>query len=147
MGEAPRTVASETGATGAGWTIQVRRDGGTSTVTVACGPGETVLAALRRSVARPKLGCRRGGCGICKVTLLAGSVSYERVVAESVLTPAERTEGVCLTCRAIPESDLVVELREEEGRKGDVLLRLYQDVVERSRRQQPGDEQAQRAAG
>jgi ferredoxin len=68
-------------------------------------PGETILAGLHRAGYAANTGCLRGGCGICKVDVIQGSVSYPQTVAETVLTQAERADGVCLICRAVPEQD------------------------------------------
>jgi len=78
-------------------------------VAVDSRPGESVLAALVRSGYGHRVGCRRGGCGVCKVELVAGAVTYPTVVAATVLTDEERAAGRCLTCRAVPSGD--VELR------------------------------------
>ena len=88
-------------------------------VRIAAHDGETVLAALGRAGLRYRVGCRRGGCGICKVHLTAGEVRYERTVAESVLSDVERVEGICLSCRAVPLTNIVIELQE-----GDKLRRV-----------------------
>ena len=73
---------------------------------------ETVLGALSRAGLRYRVGCKRGGCGICKVQLVLGEVRYERPVAESVLSDDERVEGICLSCRAVPITNIVIELQE-----------------------------------
>jgi ferredoxin len=71
--------------------------------------GETLDAALSRSgLARGRKGCRRGGCGQCLVTVVAGLVVDERPIAPQVLTPAHRASGGVLACRAVPGRDLVV---------------------------------------
>ena len=80
---------------------------------------ETLLGALGRAGLRYRVGCRRGGCGICKVRLLLGEVRYERPIAASVLTDDERVEGICLSCRAVPITNIVIELQE-----GDRLRRV-----------------------
>ncbi len=82
-------------------------------------PEETLLAALSRAGLGYRIGCRRGGCGVCKLHLLLGEVRYERTVAESVLTDDERVEGICLSCRAVPITNVVIELQE-----GDKLRRV-----------------------
>lgn len=74
--------------------------------------GEPILAALARCGYSHRFGCRRGGCGTCKVQLVCGEVCYPVRVAEQVLTPAERVAGVCLSCRAVPVGDVVIRLRE-----------------------------------
>lgn len=80
---------------------------------------ETLLRALGRAGLRYRVGCKRGGCGICKVHLLLGEVRYERPIAASVLSDDERVEGICLSCRAVPLTNIVIELQE-----GDRLRRV-----------------------
>ena len=88
-------------------------------VRVEVAEGENLLRALSRAGLRYRTGCKRGGCGVCKLRLLLGEVAYERPVAGSVLTDDERVSGICLSCRAVPLTDLVVELQE-----GDRLRRV-----------------------
>jgi len=80
---------------------------------------ETLLRALGRAGLRYRVGCRRGGCGICKVRLLLGEGRYERPIAASVLSDDEQVEGICLSCRAVPITNVVIELQE-----GDRLRRV-----------------------
>ena len=86
---------------------------------VTARPDETLLAALSRSGLGYRIGCRRGGCGGCKLHLLLGEVRYERAIADSVLSDDERIEGICLSCRAVPITNVVIELQE-----GDKLRRV-----------------------
>src|SRR6478672_12447371 len=95
--------------------VTIRPDG----VQVTAGADETLLGALGRAGLRYRVGCRRGGCGICKVQLLLGEVRYERPIAASVLTDDEQVEGICLSCRAVPITNVVIELQE-----GDRLRRV-----------------------
>ena len=81
---------------------------------------ETVLRAINRAGLRYRVGCRRGGCGVCKVQLVLGEVRYERPVAASVLSDNERLEGICISCRAVPITNIVIELQE-----GDRLQRVF----------------------
>jgi CDP-4-dehydro-6-deoxyglucose reductase len=80
-------------------------------VTVQLRHGETVLEGLYREGYAYLVGCRRGGCGICKADLLAGSVSYPTTVSRDVLSDYERADGTCLTCRAVPAGDVTIALR------------------------------------
>jgi len=73
---------------------------------------ETLLRALARAGLRYRVGCKRGGCGICKVQLKLGEVRYERPIADSVLSDDERVEGICLSCRAVPITNIAIELQE-----------------------------------
>ena len=88
-------------------------------VHVTASGDETLLRALGRAGLRYRVGCKRGGCGICKLHLLEGEVRYERPIADSVLSDDERVEGICLSCRAVPLTNVVVELQE-----GDRLRRV-----------------------
>ena len=88
-------------------------------VRISATDGETVLAALGRAGLKYRIGCRRGGCGICKLQLLAGEVRYERPIADSVLSDDEKVAGICLSCRAVPITNVLIELQE-----GDKLRRV-----------------------
>ncbi len=79
---------------------------------VTAAEAETVLAALSRAGLKYRVGCKRGGCGICKVQLVLGEVRYERPIAESVLSDDQRVEGLCLSCRAVPITNIAIELQE-----------------------------------
>jgi CDP-4-dehydro-6-deoxyglucose reductase len=76
-------------------------------------PGRTVLDELRRLGYSHRHGCRRGGCGLCKVDVVRGAVEYNTPIAETVLSRREREVGTCLTCRAVPVGDLEISLRGE----------------------------------
>ena len=84
-----------------------------SDVEVLLKPGETILGGLHRAGYAARTGCLRGGCGVCKVEVTQGSVTYAETVAETVLTPEERTSGICLICRAVPQEDTVIAPRPE----------------------------------
>ena len=86
---------------------------------VTAAEAETVLAALSRAGLKYRVGCRRGGCGVCKVQLVLGEVRYERPVADSVLSDDQRVAGICLSCRAVPITNIAIELQE-----GDRLRRV-----------------------
>ena len=85
-------------------------------------PGETVLSGLYKAGFAYTVGCRRGGCAICKVDCRSGEFSYNHPVADTVITDPERTDGTCLTCRAVPETDLTIELRGENVRLVSTFL-------------------------
>lgn len=50
---------------------------------------------------------------MCKADLVAGRVRYPHPVAGTVLSEQEQAEGACLTCRAVPDSDVTIELRQD----------------------------------
>ncbi len=53
------------------------------------------------------VGCRQGGCGVCKVRVLEGSYS-KRVMSRAHVSAEEEAEGCVLSCRIKPTSDLRV---------------------------------------
>jgi ferredoxin len=80
--------------------------------------GETLLRAIVRKGYKYRYGCRRGGCGFCKVHLVLGEVTYERPIDPRVLTDDERVSGICLSCRAVPLTNVVIELQEGDRLRG-----------------------------
>jgi ferredoxin len=79
-------------------------------VSVELREGESILAGLFRAGYAYRVGCRRGGCGVCKVDLVDGDVHYAATVSEQVLTPDDRAAGACLSCRAVPVTDSKIRL-------------------------------------
>jgi ferredoxin len=116
-------------------TVSVHPDG----ISVEARPGEGILAALNRSGYGYRVGCRRGGCGICKVDVLSGDVEYPVTVAETVLPPRDRAQGCALSCRAVPVHDVTIRLRDDRLRCTSPLLA----AVFRSRRAQQPDTRGQ----
>ena len=90
-------------------------------------PDDTVLAGLQKAGYAYTVGCRRGGCGICKIDVLEGSFSYNRPVADTVVTEEERTDGTCLSCRAVPDGDITIEMRDGNVRLVNPFLRQIND--------------------
>lgn len=75
---------------------------------------ETVLeAALNHGYTLP-YSCRDGVCGVCKGSVVAGTVDYGKHGA-SALTPEEKQAGFALFCCAKPLSDLTIACREVKG--------------------------------
>jgi CDP-4-dehydro-6-deoxyglucose reductase, E3 len=88
-----------------------------------CAPGETVLRAILRSGARVYYGCMGGGCGVCKMRLVAGHLDYGRY-SVAVLSEAERRQGFFLSCQAKPVSDLTIQLTEANRYRKMATLRI-----------------------
>jgi CDP-4-dehydro-6-deoxyglucose reductase len=83
-------------------------------VVVATRAGEPILAALCRHGYAYRFGCRRGGCGMCKVTVLSGQIEYRVTVSAQILTSGDVQAGVCLSCRAVPQADTVIRLSPDD---------------------------------
>ena len=90
-------------------------------------PGETVLSGLYKAGFAYTVGCRRGGCAICKVDCRSGQFRYDHPVADTVLTEDEHLDGTCLTCRAVPDTDITIELRGENARLVNPFLHRLND--------------------
>ncbi len=76
---------------------------------VSVRPGETLLeAGLRQGVALP-YECRNGGCGVCRCTVLSGSVDHGNY-QKSALSDAAREAGEALMCTAVPLGDVEIEV-------------------------------------
>jgi ferredoxin-NADP reductase/ferredoxin len=78
-------------------------------VQIEVAPEETVLDAAFRQGLNLVYGCREGQCSACKCFLLEGDVALRRY-SNFALSDTEAANGYSLMCRAMPESDLVVEL-------------------------------------
>lgn len=75
-----------------------------------CDNSETVLAAAMRSGKRLILvGCRNGGCGMCKIRILQGEYSTGKM-SRAQVSELEENEGYALACRTIPKSLLRIEV-------------------------------------
>jgi CDP-4-dehydro-6-deoxyglucose reductase len=86
---------------------------GTSVV-IATRADEPILAALGRHGYAYRFGCRRGGCGMCKVTVLSGRIEYLVTVTDQVLTADDLQAGICLSCRAVPRTHTVIRLSPDD---------------------------------
>lgn len=86
-------------------------------------PEETVLSGLYKAGYAYTIGCRRGGCAICKVDCHVGTFHYNRPIADTVLNAEELADGTCLSCRAVPANDITIELRGENVRLVNPFLR------------------------
>jgi len=71
--------------------------------------GEPVLSALEQSgLASVPVGCRGGGCGVCKVRVVEGPYHTGRMSRAQVSETEER-EGFALACRLYADGPLVLE--------------------------------------
>ena len=63
------------------------------------------LECKRQGVKAIMIGCRGGGCGVCRVRVLAGDYRTERM-SRAHVTEAEEQAGYALSCCLYPLSDL-----------------------------------------
>ena len=70
--------------------------------------GESLLEAALRQQVQLAHECTFGGCGTCRLKIVAGTVGYEEF--PMALTPEEAQQGYALACQARPRSDLVLSV-------------------------------------
>lgn len=83
-----------------------------------CRQDQSVLLAMSAAGGRwMPIGCRGGGCGVCRVHVLSGE--FETGVMSAIqISKEDRAEGVVLACQLFPRSDLSLRAL---GRKGGSL--------------------------
>lgn len=54
------------------------------------------------------VGCRGGGCGVCRVRIVDGTYTTRRMSRRHV-SEADEADGVALACRVIPTSDITIQ--------------------------------------
>ncbi|MCL6576819.1 2Fe-2S iron-sulfur cluster binding domain-containing protein [Kyrpidia sp.] len=92
---------------------------------VSCKEGQTLLDAAVRAGLNIPYGCRHGNCSACKAKVLEGDYTSMDRVSEFALMGFERDQGYVLLCSTLPESDLVVEIEEEDEEPGVRLFTVY----------------------
>ena len=71
-----------------------------------CGEEESALHALARSGRRGiPVGCRGGGCGVCKVEVLAGEYR-KKPMSRCHVSESDEAAHQVLACCIVPQSDL-----------------------------------------
>lgn len=74
-----------------------------------CHQDQFVLNAMEshglRSIA---VGCRGGGCGVCRVKVIAGSYECGRM-SKAQVSAEQQQQGYALACRLKPTTDLLIE--------------------------------------
>lgn len=79
-------------------------------VRFSCEAGDNLLRSMealgRRGI---PVGCRGGGCGVCKVRVVEGRF-HTRKMSRACLSEQEEADGVVLACRLFAESDLSLQV-------------------------------------
>jgi ferredoxin len=90
-----------------------------------CYEGERVLVALERAQSFGQLknlprklpvGCRRGGCGICRARVVSGEYKKD-LMSRAHISEADEAKGVVLSCAIYALGDLVLRLEPPEFAK------------------------------
>lgn len=74
-----------------------------------CNPEDRVLIAMERGGHNGiGIGCRGGGCGICRVRVVSGDYVTGKM-SRSRITEQDEAAGLVLACRLYPRSNLILE--------------------------------------
>ena len=76
-----------------------------------CAPDKNVLKAMEKLGRKGiPIGCRGGGCGICRVQVIGNSDYHTGKMSREQITAEDEKKGICLACKLIPESNLHLKL-------------------------------------
>lgn len=71
-----------------------------------CRNDESVLQAMAvRGAACVQVGCRNGGCGVCRVRVVEGAFETGQMSREQI-SEADLDQRIALACQVFPRSDL-----------------------------------------
>ncbi len=87
--------------------------------------GETILEAADRQGVSLPYGCRNGACGSCASILVSGSVIY---LDDDEPGSSAKPDDYCLTCQAIPSSDITLRAHEIETEADEEVHELVCSV-------------------
>lgn len=89
------------------WNVSVAQTG----ETYMCAGDESLLRGMMR-LGRKGIpaGCVNGGCGVCKVRIVAGSVRVLGPISRAHVSLAEEAQGYTLACRAAPTAPVRLEV-------------------------------------
>jgi len=74
-----------------------------------CKEGQNVLLAMERLGLRGiPVGCRGGGCGICRVQVLGNGQYRTKKMSRAQVSEEDESNGIALACKLIPEGDLQI---------------------------------------
>lgn len=74
-----------------------------------CREDKTLLVGMeRQGFLAIDVGCRGGGCGVCKILVLEGDYESKRM-SRAHISKEEESAGYALACRIFPRSEMVIE--------------------------------------
>ena len=78
--------------------------------TFRCSPNESLLVGMERLGKKGiPVGCRGGGCGVCKVEIVSGSY-LKRVMSRDYVSVEDEAADRVLACRVRPTSDITLRV-------------------------------------
>lgn len=90
------------------YTITVRAEA--QEVSFFCRHDQAILLAMEQAgLAVVPVGCRGGGCGICKIKVIDGTFKVGKMSRAHVSASDEQTGATLLACRTFPSSNINLE--------------------------------------
>ena len=75
-----------------------------------CLENQNILVAMERSSKGfIKIGCRQGGCGVCKIKVLNGEY-IKREMSRSHISEIDEKNGIVLACCIMPKSPMTIKI-------------------------------------
>lgn len=74
----------------------------------ARGDQSLLASLLQHGLDWLEVGCRSGGCGVCRVRVLDGIYTSLKM-SRSRITESDEAAGIVLACRIFPRSDMQIE--------------------------------------
>ena len=96
----------------------------------ACTAQESILAASKRAGLALPYSCLSGRCGSCAAKVISGNWHYPKL-PQSALNPREALDHA-LTCQAVPQSDMVLSLKDIEAVAGQQVQQCDAVLVEKT---------------
>lgn len=82
----------------------------------SCRNTENLLKGMERLGRKGiPVGCRNGGCGICKVKVSEGQYRFGKM-SRAHISEQEERQGIVLACRCQPETDVRLEALDKLAR-------------------------------
>jgi ferredoxin len=100
--------------------------------TFRCAEDQSVLAAVAGAgLSAIQVGCRGGGCGVCRVAVISGEFETG-CMSEAHVSAGDRARGIVLACQLFPRSDLQVRaLGRRPGVTDDTAAAWFHKLAQR----------------
>ena len=83
---------------------------------ISCHEDEALLIAMeRQGYAKVPVGCRQGGCGVCKIRVTKGEFETGKMSIRHV-SADERENNFSLACKTFPRSDLTFTVEKQQNK-------------------------------
>jgi len=87
--------------------IEVLTNGGSEPF--ECDSEQNILAAMQRAgLTVVPVGCRGGGCGVCRVEIVSGACEYGKMSRAHITELDEKARRFALACKLFPAANMEI---------------------------------------